>query len=161
MSSATPTVATSPAGTRHQPASFTSSLIGSAMVLVTADGELDASNARQLAEYVEGELDAKRSLIVDLRGLSFFGTQGFSSLHYINVTCSRREVNWVVIAGREVSRLLRICDPERALPVAETLDSAIGAVSRPGRNNLRSLPQAWVGRLARRSAPRPTAPGPS
>ena len=112
------------------------------MVLVTADGELDACNARDLAEYIEGVLDAKRRLIVDLRGLNFFGTQGFSSLHYINVTCSRRDVNWVVVPGTEVSRLLRICDPECALPVAITLESAIGAVSRPPRNHLRPLRQA-------------------
>ena len=53
------------------------------MVLVTAAGELDASNARELAEYVEAVLDAKRRLIVDLRAMTFFGTQGFSSLHYV------------------------------------------------------------------------------
>jgi anti-anti-sigma factor len=135
------TAAASAPSAPHKPASFASSLIGLAMVLVTADGELDECNAWDLAEYVDHVLDAKRRLLVDLRGLSFFGTQGFSSLHHINVACSRTEVNWVVVPGREVSRLLRICDPERALPVAETLDSAIGAVSRPPRNHLRPLPQ--------------------
>ncbi|WP_319446791.1 MULTISPECIES: STAS domain-containing protein [unclassified Mycobacterium] len=139
--SAVITAATSAPGAPHTPASFASSLIGLAMLLVTADGELDAGNARDLAAYVDRVLDAKRRLIVDLRGLSFFGTQGFSSLHQINVACSRTEVNWVLVPGREASRLLRICDPERALPVAETLDSAIGVVSRPLRNHLRPLPQ--------------------
>jgi anti-anti-sigma factor len=134
--------ATRTTGAPVKPASFASSLIGSAMVLVTADGGLDACNARDLAEYVEGVLDAKRRLIVDLRGLNFFGTQGFSSLHYINVTCSRRDVNWVIVPGTEVSRLLRICDPEYALPVATTLESAIGTVSRPPRNHLRPLRKA-------------------
>lgn len=128
-------------GAPHKPASFSSSLIGTAMVLVTAVGELDASNAWDLADYVEGVLDAKRRLIVDLRGLSFCGTQGFSSLHHINVACSRSDVNWVVVPGREVSRLLRICNPERTLPVAGTLDSAIGVVSRPPRSHLRTLPR--------------------
>jgi anti-anti-sigma factor len=128
-----------PAPARHKPASFASSLIGSAMVLVTADGELDACNARDLAEYVEGVLLSKRGLIVDLRALDFFGTQGFSSLHYINATCSRRDVNWVVVPGTEVCRLLRICDPDHGLPVAATLESAIGAVSRPSRTHLKSL----------------------
>jgi anti-anti-sigma factor len=129
-------------GAPHRPASFASSRIGSAMLLVTADGELDASNAWDLADYVEDVLDASRRLIVDLRGLSFFGTQGFSSLHHINVTCSRAQMNWVVVPGSEASRLLRICDPERALPVADTLESAIGSVSRPPRNHLRPLPQS-------------------
>lgn len=110
------------------------------MVLVNADGEIDACSARGLAEYTETVLDAKRRLIVDLRELEFFGTSGFSSLHYINVTCSRRDVNWVLIPGREVSRLLRICDPQRGLPVAATLDAAIAAVSRPPRSHLRPLP---------------------
>lgn len=141
MSAANTAPAPSAPGVPHKPATFSSTLIGSAMVLVTADGELDACNAWDLADYVEGVVDGKRRLIVDLRGLSFFGTQGFSSLHRINVTCSRGEVNWVVVPGREASRLLRICDPERALPVADTLDTAIGAVSRPPRNHLRPLPQ--------------------
>jgi anti-anti-sigma factor len=139
--SAANTAAAAAPGAPHKPASFASSLIGLAMVLVTADGELDACNAWDLADYVERVVDAKRRLIVDVRGLSFFGTQGFSSLHHINVACSRTEVNWVVVPGSEVSRLLRICDPERALPIAETLDSAIGVVSRPPRKHLRPLPQ--------------------
>ena len=111
------------------------------MVLVSAEGEIDACNARDLAEYIEGVLDAKRSLIVDLRGLSFFGTPGFSALHYVNVTCSRRDMNWVVVPGREVSRMLRICDPERGLPVASTLETAITAVSRPPRTRLTPIRQ--------------------
>ena len=126
-------------GQPHKPARFTSGLIGSAMVLVSAEGEIDACNARDLAEYIEGVLDAKRRLIVDLRGLSFFGTRGFSALHYVNVTCSRRDMNWVVVPGREVSRLLRICDPERGLPVASTLEKAIARVSRPPRTRLTPL----------------------
>jgi anti-anti-sigma factor len=124
----------------HQPAEYSSTLIGSAMVSVTASGELDAHNARGLAEYVETILDGKRRLIVDLRGLTFFGTQGFSALHYINVTCSRRDVNWVVVPGPEVQRLLRICDPEGGLPEADTLESAIATVSRPPRTHLKPIP---------------------
>ena len=96
----------------HKPASFSSSLIGSAMVVVVVEGEIDACNARGLAQYTEDVLDAKRRLIVDLRGLTFFGTAGFSALHYMNVTCSRRDVNWVLVPGDEVSRMLRICDPQ-------------------------------------------------
>jgi anti-anti-sigma factor len=124
----------------HKPARFTSCLVGSALVLVTADGEIDACNARNLASYIEEILDTKRRLVVDLRGLTFFGTPGFSALHCINVTCSRRDVSWVLVPGPEVSRLLRICDPERGLPFAETLERAIAVVSRPPRTHLKPLP---------------------
>ena len=123
------------------PARYTSCLIGSAMVLVTAEGEIDACNGRKFAKYIEDVLDAKRRLIVDLRGLTFFGTPGFSALHYVNVTCSRRDVNWVLVPGPEASRMLNICDPQRGLPVADTLDKAIATVSRPPRNHLRPLPR--------------------
>ena len=86
------------------------------MVVVIVEGEIDACNARDLAQYTEDVLHAKRRLIVDLRGLTFFGTAGFSALHYMNVTCSRRDVNWVLVPGDEVSRMLRICDPQSVFP---------------------------------------------
>jgi anti-anti-sigma factor len=110
-------------------------------LVVTADGEIDASNARGLAEYVERILDSSNRLIVDLRSLKFFGTQGFSTLHTVNVTCSRRGVTWCMIPGQEVERLLRICDPGGGLPVAETLETAIAAVIRGPRSHLRMIPR--------------------
>lgn len=139
MSAALSPLSRKPAPLPFQPATYTSALIGTAMLSVTAEGELDAHNARDLAEYIETVLDGKRRLIVDLRGLTFFGTQGFSALHYVNVTCSRRDVNWVVVPGAEVDRLLRICDPEGGLPVADTLESAIAVVTRPPRTHLRAI----------------------
>jgi anti-anti-sigma factor len=139
MSSALSALSPGPAPRPHQPAEYATALIGAAMVSVTAVGELDAHNARGLAEYIETILNGQRRLIVDLRGLTFFGTQGFSALHYVNVTCSRRDVNWVLVPGRDVDRILRICDPEGALPVADSLESAIAAVTRPPRTHLRPI----------------------
>ena len=112
------------------------------MVHVTADGEIDAANALELSKFVESELEATSRLIVDLRGLDFFGIQGFSILHRINVMCSRHAVNWVVLPGEEVNRVLHICDPDGGLPVADTLDDAIAAAVRPPRNHLRLVSEA-------------------
>src|SRR6185437_9362011 len=72
-------------------------------VVITADGELDASNATPL--------------VVDLSGLEFFGTAGFSALHLINVRCAGANLRWAVVPSKAVSRLLRICDPDHALPL--------------------------------------------
>jgi anti-anti-sigma factor len=107
--------------------------------MVAAEGEVDACNAHELAEYVERSLNASTRLVVDLRDLRFFGTQGFSTLHKINVTCSGSGVNWVVIPGRDVDRLLRICDPGGGLPVATTLEAAVAAVARGPRSHLRMI----------------------
>lgn len=67
---------------------FTTSVGRSSVVLVAAEGEIDAANALSLGKYVEAELDSISRLVVDLRALDFFGTQGFSILHRINVMCS-------------------------------------------------------------------------
>lgn len=125
----------------REPAQFTSCLISASTLMVAAEGEIDAFNAHQLAEYVEHSLEASTRLIVDLRELQFFGTQGFSTLHKINVTCSGNGVNWVVIPGREVDRLLRICDPGGGLPVAATLERAVAAVVRGPRSHLKMIPR--------------------
>jgi len=123
-------------------AEFTSCLISTTTLVVTAEGELDACNARALADHVERSVGSCTRLIVDLRDLQFFGTSGFSVLHNINVSCSRRGTDWVVLPGREVDRLLRICDPGGGLPVATSLETAIAAVVRGPRRHLRMLPRA-------------------
>lgn len=124
-----------------EPAQFTSCLISASTLMVAAEGEIDACNSDKLTEYVERRLEDSTRLIVDLRDLQFFGTQGFSTLHKINVTCSGSGVNWVVIPGHEVDRLLRICDPGGALPVATTLETAVAAVVQGPRSHLRMLPR--------------------
>ena len=58
-------------------------------VVITAHGELDASNASQLAD-VERCAAHANSVIVNLTGLEFFGTAGFSALHTINGTMRGR-----------------------------------------------------------------------
>jgi anti-anti-sigma factor len=85
--------------------------------VVTVDGELDAANADQLAAYVQRGVRRSKRVILDLRGLEFIGTAGFSALHRINVACSGAHVHWAMVASPAVSRLLRICDPDGTLPV--------------------------------------------
>ena len=126
-----------PASRPRERAQFATSIVRSSIVLVTVDGEIDAANALALSKYVEAEMESTSRLIVDLRALEFFGTQGFSILHRINVMCSRHAVNWVVLAGLEVDRVLHICDPDGGLPVADTVEGAICAVTRPPRSHLR------------------------
>lgn len=85
--------------------------------LVTVDGELDAANADQLAAYVRHVVARSRRVILDLRGLKFIGTAGFSALHRINVVCSGAQLDWAMAPSPAVARLLRICDPDGTLPV--------------------------------------------
>ena len=129
--------ATEPVPPRERVRFTTTTSARSSVVVVTADGEVDAANALSLGKYVEVDLESASRLIVDLRGLEFFGVQGFSILHRINVMCSRHSVNWVVLAGTEVDRLLRVCDPDGGLPVANSMEAAVATVTRPPRSHLR------------------------
>ncbi|WP_161600500.1 STAS domain-containing protein [Mycolicibacterium hodleri] len=136
MSLATGTHSGQPTQPRER-VEFASSVIRSSIVRVTVTGEIDAANALSLSKYVEAELETISRLILDLRALTFFGTQGFSILHRVNVMCSRHAVNWVVLSGREVDRVLRICDPDGGLAVTDAMEEAITAVVRPPRSHLR------------------------
>nr|WP_090340744.1 STAS domain-containing protein [Mycolicibacterium malmesburyense]CRL70245.1 anti-anti-sigma regulatory factor [Mycolicibacterium malmesburyense] len=101
----------------HHRASFTASHRHGSTVLVTVEGEIDATNGRALATYVEGQVAGTRRLVVDLRLVDFFGTAGFAALHYINVICSRNGIDWQVRCGRQVRRLLAICASAEELPL--------------------------------------------
>jgi anti-anti-sigma factor len=98
---------------------------GPSATVVTAHGELDAANASQLTMFVERCVRDSSQVIVDLRGLDFFGTAGFSALHRINVVCSGVGVPWVLVAGRAAYRVLRICDPDHTLPTASSLPELV------------------------------------
>jgi len=102
-------------------------------VVIRAHGELDASNAAQLADYVQRCAADAKSVIVNLSGLEFFGTAGFSALHSINVQCAGADVRWAVVPSKAVSRLLRICDPDNALPVAESIPDSLDESEKPHR----------------------------
>ncbi|MGE2715582.1 STAS domain-containing protein [Mycolicibacterium litorale] len=110
--------------------------------VMTAAGEVDATNGRDLGRYVERHTATASQLIVDLSGVSFFGSQGFSALHYMSVSCARIDVDWVIVPGREVRRLLRICDPQGELPLADSVESARARLERVSR---RRQPISWAG----------------
>lgn len=115
--------------------------------LITVDGELDAANADQLVAYVQSSARRSKRVILDLRGLEFIGTAGFSALHRINVVCSAAQASWAMATSGAVSRLLRICDPDGTLPVTSPADepllkSATWAASDAQRPLMQLVPQS-------------------
>jgi anti-anti-sigma factor len=114
--------------------------------LIAVDGELDAANADELASYVQRNVSRTNRVILDLRGLEFIGTAGFSALHRINVACSAAQVHWAMAPSPAVSRLLRVCDPDGTLPITEPTGEpllAAGTVAgHQARPLLQLVPQA-------------------
>jgi anti-anti-sigma factor len=100
----------------------------SSVTVISAHGDIDASNADTLTEYTRGHLTRCRALILDLRDLDFFGIEGFSALRRIPVCCARTGTGWAVVPGEAVSRVLRIGDPQGLLPAAGTIEAAMATV---------------------------------
>jgi anti-anti-sigma factor len=97
----------------------------SSVAIVSAYGDIDASNAHALLHYALVNATRCRGLILDLRGLEFIGTEGFSALHRFSIRCARAEIGWMLLPGAAVSRLLRICDPHGLLPTVDTVAAAL------------------------------------
>lgn len=106
-------------------ASFTTRWLQPSVAVIIARGELDACNAQHLVDYSLRDAERTERLALDLTGVEFFGTAGFSALHTLNVRCAGAGVGWVLVPSAAVSRLLRICDPDSTLPFATTMRAAL------------------------------------
>jgi anti-anti-sigma factor len=104
----------------HHRGIFSACHLADMTVLVTVRGEVDATNSRILAGYVERQIAGSTNLVLDLTVIDFFGTAGFAALHNVNVICARYGVSWVLMVGPQLRRFLRICDPDSLLPVEKS-----------------------------------------
>jgi hypothetical protein len=94
------------------------------VIIISAHGNIDASNAGELTDYTRDQPTRLKGLIVDLRGVNFFAIEGFSALLSISVALARRGTVWALVPGAAASRVLRICDPQHELPVG-TVQTAL------------------------------------
>src|SRR3979490_1283903 len=93
-------------------AAFAARHLSEMRLLITATGDLDATNARALGRFVERHTGVSKQLVLDLSAVEFFGTEGFAVLHCISVQCARHDVNWLFIGGRPARGLLALCVPQ-------------------------------------------------
>jgi anti-anti-sigma factor len=110
--------------TRHA-ARFDTRWTMSSVAIVSAYGDIDGSNASTLTDYALVDAAGCSGLVLDLTGLKFCGTEGFSALHRVSVSCAHAGIGWVVVPGAAVSRLLRLCDPHGSLPTVDTVCAAL------------------------------------
>jgi anti-anti-sigma factor len=127
--------------TESHTATFTTRRLPPSVAVVTARGELDASNAQDFVDYALRHTEQAKRLALDLSEIEFFGTAGFSALHTLNVRCAGAGVEWVLVPSPAVSRLLRICDPDSALPLASRLPAALARLRADQRRLLQLVSQ--------------------
>ncbi|BBX35423.1 STAS domain-containing protein [Mycolicibacterium mageritense DSM 44476 = CIP 104973] len=93
--------------------------------VVSVHGELDASNAPEFADYALGYVARSQKLVLDLNAVEFFGATCFATLHTLNVQCAGEGIYWALTPSKAVSRVLRICDPDGALPTSPSVAAAL------------------------------------
>ena len=96
--------------------------------VITAHGEIDAANSQEFVDYALRHGDRISRLVLDMSGVKFFGTSGFSALHTLNVRCAGDAIEWASVPSAAVARLLRICDPDSTLPFYGGVETALSAV---------------------------------
>lgn len=104
---------------------FTAEDLTEARVLVCVRGDVDATNRQALGRFIQRHTRISKQLILDLTGVDFFGSQAFTALYYASIQCARRDVDWMVVAGPRVLRILRICDPDGQLPLVDDIAGAL------------------------------------
>lgn len=96
--------------------------------LITAEGSVDAANAEDLGEYLLRVARRNVSMILDLSGLEFFGTAGFSALKAVSAHSEQPGARLFTVPSGAVARVLRICDPQGGLPTVGTVDAAMATL---------------------------------
>jgi anti-anti-sigma factor len=89
------------------------------VVAVDVHGDIDASNSDELTRSLAQVRGPRDGVVLDLRGVTFFGTHGFSLLMQANAGGA------VVVPSPVVDRMLKICDPEARVSVAADVEAAI------------------------------------
>jgi anti-anti-sigma factor len=123
-------------------AHFASRWLQPSMAVIAAHGELDAANVQQFVDYALRHAAHIDRLVLDLTGVDFFGTAGFSALHTLNVRCAAEKIDWAMAPSTAVTRLMRICDPDSTLPICDDVDAALAAVQGEPRRLLQLVPKS-------------------
>ncbi len=93
--------------------------------MLTASGEIDASNADNFSKTLSRLTAEGDPLVVDLRAVDFCGVQALQVLVALNDECRESGLAWALVAGRAVHALLRIGDIGAGLPMVPSVTDAL------------------------------------
>jgi anti-sigma B factor antagonist len=99
--------------------------------IVTVEGEIDSSNAREIAERMRAALSNQgRVLIVDLTPTTYIDSAGINILFKLGAELRERqqELHVVVAAASPIARMLAIVGLEQAVPTHPTRAAALAVV---------------------------------
>ena len=99
--------------------------------LVTIAGEIDASNAGEIAERLRAALSNRsEALVVDLSGTTYIDSAGLNILFELSTALRERQQKLHLIVGRSspIARMIAIVGLDAAVPTHPTRAAALDAV---------------------------------
>jgi anti-sigma B factor antagonist len=99
--------------------------------IVTVEGEIDASNALEIADRMRVALSNQCNvLVVDLTPTTYIDSAGINVLFRLGVELRERqqELHVVVASESPIARMLAIVALERAVPTHATREAALAVV---------------------------------
>jgi anti-sigma B factor antagonist len=119
--------------------------------VLRVDGEIDASNAKDLAQTIRRFARLKTPLILDLSHLDFLSLDGFRALLVLNHEHQQARVHCSVVTGAAMRPLLHIVN-DHGLPVVGSVAEALQLIEDIVRARRRLLSDAVRHRQARPTA---------
>lgn len=91
--------------------------------VLRVDGEIDASNAKDLTQAIRNFARLRTPLVLDLSHLGFVSVEGFRALLFLNDELRKARVYCSVVGGTALRPLLRIVH-HNGLPIAGSAPEA-------------------------------------
>ena len=116
-------------------AHFATRWLQPSLAVIAAHGELDAANAQEFVDYSLRHAAHIDHLVLDLSGVDFFGTAGFSALHTLNVRCAAEKIEWdTCICEMPTRSAICVCVNDSKNRSSSTCRSRSGRAASKGRN---------------------------
>ena len=102
-----------------------------AIPVVAIAGEIDASNAPEIAEHLRGALSNRsEALVVDLGGTTYIDSAGLNVLFELSVALEERQQQLHLVIGQPspIARMVTIIGLDATVPTHPTRAAALDAV---------------------------------
>ncbi|ONI87607.1 hypothetical protein ALI144C_09510 [Actinosynnema sp. ALI-1.44] len=102
----------------------------SAVTVAHVTGDIDLASADVFRARLADTLTSGDAFVLDLDGVTFMGSLGFSALVETHHETERRNIRWGIVAGSSpISRPLKITGLEQVLPIYPSVPDALAALA--------------------------------
>jgi anti-anti-sigma factor len=97
--------------------------------IVQIGGEIDACNADRVSENVSCYAATASALVVDTTAVEFCSLKALRDLMALDQRCHDTGIQWVLVAGGALRRLLEVAGVNSTLPQADSISRALQSLT--------------------------------